>query len=188
MSSSPAPASPDEFSPDLVPRLRRGDADAGRVLQRMFGTAIYRFCWGYLGNADDAEDATQEIFCKVLRASDVPDSFRAWLYRIARNHCLNMLRDRARRRAGQALPGEDHLPESLTGNLTRLLRSEQRKRVAQLLAELPAMYSEVLRLRYAEDLSRAEIAHVLGIPESIVKSRLCEGLKKLRSQSEPLPS
>ena len=44
---------------------------------------MVRLAWGYLSDLDDAEDAAQEIFCKVLEAETVPDDFRAWLYRVA---------------------------------------------------------------------------------------------------------
>ena len=74
----------------------------------------------------------------------------------------------------------------LTGNLTRLVSRELWSRIGHLLAALPASQREPLRLRYAEELSRAEIAYVLDIPESVVKSRLFEGLKKLREHTSLL--
>jgi RNA polymerase sigma-70 factor (ECF subfamily) len=147
---------------------------------------VLRFCWGCLGSREEAEDAVQEVFCKVLAAEQVPDRFRPWLYRIARNHCLNMLRDKARRKDDRVLPSDSRLDAATTGNLTRLVKRELRSRIAHLLAALPAAYREVLQLRYAEGLSRAEIAEVLELPESVVKSRLFEGLKKLREHSSLL--
>jgi len=64
--------------------------------------------------------------------------------------------------------------------LTRLAKRELRSRTSHLVDALPVSQQEVLRLRYTEGLSRAEIAEVLEIPDSLVKSRLFEGLKKLR--------
>jgi RNA polymerase sigma-70 factor (ECF subfamily) len=144
---------------------------------------MIRFCWGYLQNLDDAEDAVQDIFVSALKAGEVPDNFRAWLYRIARNHCLNLLRSRGRRRDKGMLPSDSWLAGAQTGPLSRLVKAEDRSRIAHLVAALPGKLQEALRLRYAEGLSRAEIAEVVEVPESLVKSRLYEGMKKLREHT-----
>jgi RNA polymerase sigma-70 factor (ECF subfamily) len=173
------------LTPSLIVRLRAGDAHAGALLNNVYRTAMQRFCLTYLRNPADAEDAVQEIFCKVLSAREIPDNFRAWLYRIARNQCLDMVRSPARRRAVPALFGSD-LPAGSTGDLTRLVRREQRDRLMVLVAALPPELREVLCLRYGEGLARGEISHVLDIPESVVKSRLFEGLKRLREHTSLL--
>ena len=142
--------------------------------------ALVRFCWGYLGRVEDAEDAVQDITCNVLRSKSVPDAFRPWLYKTARNHCLNLLRQRGRRHDGAELPSGSQLGDMLTGQLTRLVRTEQQERVDELVRRLPENQQEVLRLRYVEGLARAEIADVLDTPEQVIKSRLFEGLKRLR--------
>jgi RNA polymerase sigma-70 factor (ECF subfamily) len=173
---------PDEATVTLVLRLRSKAPQAADELHRLYRGALVRFCWGYLGRMEEAEDAVQDIACKILSAPEIPPSeqFRPWLYKMARNHCLNLARDRATRRDGQALPAGSQLAEGLTGNLTRLVRDEARSKLVERVAELPDTQREVLRLRYVEDLSRAEIAEVLEVPESVVKSRLFEGLKTLR--------
>ncbi len=152
----PAP----DLTPSLVGKLRAGDAQAGAVLDQLYRQAMMRFCWGHLGSLEEAEDAVQEVFCKVLKASEVPDNFRAWLYKIARNHCLNVRRAHARRRDRHVIPPDSQLGAQLTGNLTRLVKQELRSRIVHLLGALPTAQREALRLRYAEDLSRSEIAYV----------------------------
>lgn len=164
----------------LVSSLREGNPEAGALLDELYRDALVRFCWGYLGQVEEAEDAAQDACYKVLTAKGIPDGFRPWLYKIARNHCLNLLRNRARHKDGVGLPTASHLDELLTGHLTRLVRKEQWDRVGELVRGLPESQREVLRLRYVEDLTRAEIAVVLEIAESLVKSRLFEGLKRLR--------
>jgi len=166
--------------------LRSGDAEADRLLQRLYRDALLRFCWGYLGRMDDAEDAVQDVCCKVLTAPTIPDRFRPWLYRIARNHCLNLIRDRAARKDGVPLPDPSMLHETLTGQLTRLVRDEMQTRLAELVRTLSPEQGEVLRLRYVEGLSRAEIAEVLELEEKLVKSRLFEGLTQLREYAAQL--
>ncbi|MHC5109763.1 MAG: RNA polymerase sigma factor, partial [Planctomycetota bacterium] len=115
-----------------------------------------------------------------------PENFRPWVYRIARNHCLNLLRNRGRRKDVHHLPSGSGLEVALTGQLTRLARVEAKDQIAELVDQLPENFQEVLRLRYVEDLSRSEIASVLDLPESVVKSRLFEGLKKLRLEASRL--
>lgn len=166
----------------LVAKLRSGDGDAGVLLDGLYRQALVRFCWGYLGRIEEAEDAAQDICYKVLRAESIPDAFRPWVYKAARNHCLNLLRGRARRKDAEELPAASQVLEVLTGNLTRLVRREQQSQLADLVRSLPEGQREALRLRYVEDLARSEIAEVLEIPESVVKSRLFEGLKRLREE------
>lgn len=164
----------------MVRQLRAGDERAGVLLDRMYRDLAFRFCWGYLENTADTEDAVQEIFCKVLRARQVPDHFRAWFYRLARNHCLDVLRQRRRRGEQAELLTESRLGAVVTGNLTRLVKHEMRVKMLRALHSLPPQQREILALRYAEGLSRAEIAEVLGLTEKLVKSRLFEGIRKLR--------
>jgi len=167
------------MTPQLVIRLRAGDSEAGKLLDTLYREAIIRFCTGYLGQVERAEDATQEVFCKVLATDRVPDNFRAYLYRSARNHCLNVIRDDSRHKVDKAA-SPSRLPTAQTGHLTKLVRQEQHSRLAQLVDSLSTGQREALRLRYTEGLSRGEIAEVLEVAESVVKSRLFEGLKKLR--------
>lgn len=182
----PAEASIEQRTVTLVARLRGHDSGAAGLLHRLYRDALLRFCWGYLGTMEEAEDAVQEISCKVVGASQIPDSFRPWLYRVARNHCLNVLRAKARRKDGQALPAASQVQEVLTGHLTRLANDEVRQQLVELVQSLPETHREVLRLRYVEGLPRSEVAEVLEIPESTVKSRIFEGLQRLRKEAAGL--
>ena len=153
------------------------------MLDSLYREALLRFCWGYLGQMEEAEDALQDIWYKVLTAGRVPNRFRPWLYKIARNHCLNVVRGRARRKDGCNLPAASQVEAAMTGHLTKLVKEELRSRVTELVAGLPDTQREALRLRYVEELSRAEIAEILELPESVVKSRLFEAVKKLREHT-----
>lgn len=172
----------------LVSRLRNGDADAAALLDELYRDSLARFCWGYLGSMEEAEDAIQDIWYKILTASDIPDAFRPWVYRIARNECLNLLRKRVKRKDGQELPAASQVDALLTGQLTRLVKDETKSHLSELVAALSDVQREALRLRYVEGLSRPEIADVLEVPASVVKSRLFEGLKRLRDQASLLDS
>mgnify|MGYP001560519400 CR=1 FL=1 len=173
-------------TPSLIAGLRTKAPEAAAELHRLYREALLRFCWGYLGRMEEAEDAVQDISFKVLSATDIPDAFRPWIYKIARHHCLNLVRQRAARKDGAALPAASQIYEALTGQLTQLVKDEARSNLAEMVQALEESQREVLRLRYVEDLSRTEIAHVLDIPESVVKSRIFEGLRKLREHASRL--
>lgn len=164
----------------LVDRLRAGDPNAARMLEHDFRPAIVRFAHGYLGDAAAAEDAAQDVFVKALSAKSVPESVRPWLYKIARNHCLNLLRHE-RVRGEERMPSRAPFADSRTGHLTRLVQAESAEEVRARIESLSIDQREVLELRYGEDLGREEIAVVLDLPPSVVKSRLYEAMKRLRS-------
>ena len=170
-----------DLTPTLVNRLRAGDGEAGTKLCELYHPPLLRFCFRYLGAQEEAEDLVQEVFLRVLRNDALPENFRAWIYKIARNRCLDVIRSRGRRPDDQDLPSASRIRDDLTGCLTRLVRREQRAHLRRALAELPEHHREVLHLRYAENLSRLEIAEVLDLPEPVVKSRLYEGMVKLRA-------
>jgi RNA polymerase sigma-70 factor (ECF subfamily) len=186
MARQPPDGQQSDLTPSLVARLRKGDTTTGNLLDQLYRRPLVRFCYGYLHDQQAAEDAVQEVFCRVLRASEVPDDFRAWLYRLVRNHCVSLLRAGDRRREQQVRPPPSHLADAATGNLTRLVKLETRAQMAQAVAELPEEQREVLMLRHGEGLSRAEISQVLEIPESTVKSRLFQAVNKLRAHASLL--
>src|ERR1700676_2059535 len=83
-----------------IPRARAGDADAWGELYREYAPAIFRFCRRALPTREDAEDATMDVFMKLkdkLVQYDQSRSFTAWLYKVAANHCWDVLRRRKTR-------------------------------------------------------------------------------------------
>lgn len=145
----------------------------GELRQRLL-----RYCRSLLGSSELAQDVVQDVCCTALTVTTEPRHPRAWLYRVARNRCLNLLR--RKKRAGTVLPLCQDPPNNDTSLVSRLANRELRSRLGFLLENLPANYREPLQLRYIEGLTRNEIASVLNLTESVVKSRLFEGLKKLR--------
>lgn len=173
------PVSQPDEQPSLADRLRAGAPGASDELVAEYRPALVRFAYGYLGDAAAAEDAAQDVLMKALDASSTPDAIRPWLYRVARNHCLNLIRNR-RVRGEEALPERPTFADSCTGHLTRLVRMENEAQLRARVDSLTHDQREVLELRYGEDLSRDEIAHVLDLPPSVVKSRIYEAMKRLR--------
>ncbi len=82
---------------ELIARARAGDTAAWGDLYKEYAPAIFRFCRRAMPTREDAEDATMEIFMKLrnkLSQYDQSRSFTAWLYKVAANHCWDMLRRR----------------------------------------------------------------------------------------------
>ncbi len=173
-----------DLTPSLLVELRAGGPAAGERFQRLFRERLVGFCQGYLGRRDEAEDAASDVTLKVLASRDLPDDVCVWMFRIARNNCLNRLRDRAPRRH-EPLPSELDVAARTTGPVTALARADDRAALARALERLTPHERELLRLRYGEDLSREEIASLLELPGSVVKSRLYEAVAKLRADSPP---
>jgi RNA polymerase sigma-70 factor, ECF subfamily len=175
---------PDRDSGDALSRfafaLRGGDTQHAREHDVEARARLARFCYGYLGDNDAAEDAVQETLTRLISAAQPPDSPRAWLFRVARNVCLDRLR------AGQTRPDRAQLASSFdvaretAGPVTRMIGAEGDAEVLAAMASLSGDERELLRLRYSDDLARAELAEVLGLSESLVKSRLYEAITKLR--------
>ncbi len=175
---------PPEDDDDLLRRARGGDTQARGELVSRYQETMLRFCQTYLGNLHDAEDAAQDVMACVATGDQLPDQrFRPWLYRVARNRCLAALRTRRDGRVGAgSVVGDSRWPSPRTGPRTAVLRNEWYERLHKLVDSMPEQQREVLILRYFEDLGRKEIAEILELAESVVKSRLFEARQKLREQ------
>jgi len=171
-------------SSDALSRARSGNAEAWGELYRQYGAQIFRFCRRALPTKEDAEDATMEIFLKVrdkLGQYDPTRPFTAWLYRVAANHCWDLLR---RRRVRQDLEtGEvENLPleHPDPGQLELVVRERSNQQVRRALDRLPARSRMALVLRYYSDLSYDEIAEALGIRRAFVGVVLLRARHQLR--------
>jgi RNA polymerase sigma-70 factor (ECF subfamily) len=171
---------------EAIALARTGDARAWGELYRQFAAPIYRLCRRALPTREDAEDATMEIFLRVrerLGQYDASRPFRAWLYKVAANHCWDALR---RRRVRQDLEtGEvENLPleHPDPGQLEQLVRDRSRQEVRAALAELPSRARLALVLRYFADLSYDDIADALGVRRAFVGVVLLRARHQLREE------
>lgn len=154
-----------------IQRARAGDVDAFGHLVRLYQTPVYNLAYRMLGDRMEAEDAAQETFLRAFKSLDRYDpdrSFRTWLLSIAAHHCVDRLR---RRRPtlpldGLALGGGGGRPEAA------LVRLEVQEQVQRLLATLSPTDRAAVTLRYWYDCSYEEIAEMLSLTVSAVKSRL----------------
>ena len=176
--SAPGTTEPTE----VITRARAGDADAWGELYREYAPAIFRFCRRAMPTREDAEDATMEIFMKLkgkLSQYDATRSFSAWLYKVAANHCWDILR---RRRIRQDKETEDveNLPleHPEPSQLEKLIEQRSSEEVRKALEKMGARARMALVMRYYSDMSYDEIADALGV------RRAFEGVVLLRARHE----
>jgi len=169
---------------DLIVRARAGDTQAWGDLYREFAPAIFRFCRRAMPTREDAEDATMEIFMKLrdkLVQYDQSRSFAAWLYRVAANHCWDMLRRRKARHVKDTQDIEDLPLEAPEPNqLEKLIEERTSEEVRKALDKLGARARMALVMRYYSDMSYDEIADALGVRRPFVGVVLLRARHELR--------
>ena len=151
----------------LVEQMRRGNEAAFEVAFERHGAGILGFCRHMLGSSEEAEEVVQHTFAaafgELQRGGDRKLALRPWLYTVARNRCVSLLRSR-REQATE----EIHLPT--TGLAEEVERRAELRDVLRDLRELPCAQGEALLLAEAGDLSHAEVAKVLGCEVAKVKA------------------
>jgi RNA polymerase sigma-70 factor (ECF subfamily) len=173
---------------ELALRFRDGDAVAFEMFVERFSRAIYNFALRLIGNPADAEDVTQQTFIQAFeslphRPAGTP--VRPWLFQVARNKCIDMIR---RRHSGivsrleedeersQLEPADERpLPEALYE------RAELQQLLEDAIAALPLRAREVVTLRYVAELTFGEIGEALGMPENTARIVFHRAKSQLRA-------
>lgn len=162
-----------------VEACQRGEREAFDRLVERYQRDIYRLCYRYVNNHEDANDTAQEVFLKAYRAIGRfrgESAFSTWLYRIAVNTCLNFRA--VRRPEAQELP--EALPDQKAGVSERLEREEASARIRAAVSRLPEKQRAAVILKVYHDLTHEEVAGILGSTVGTVKANLFHALGKLR--------
>jgi RNA polymerase sigma-70 factor (ECF subfamily) len=175
----------------LARAAARGDRSAFARLVELYKRPVYALCVRLLQDREEARDAAQEAFVRAwssVATYDPAQSFAPWLLRIARNHCIDVVRRRlpaarrleldAEREGGRdgaelADPDTVHAHEALE-------RAEVASTLDEAVAALPANYREVIHLFHVEQLSYKEIAATMEIPIGTVMTWLHRARARLR--------
>jgi RNA polymerase sigma-70 factor (ECF subfamily) len=181
----------------LARGLRRRDPDLLDALITKYEYRLYRYLLYLTGSPDAARDLFQETWLRVLergRQYDGASRFEPWLFSIARHLVIDASRHRRMDSLAELLEPaaggagrEPRTPEAASP-LAAYANRELEARLGSVLACLPAVYREVLLLRFQEGLKLEEIASVIRAPVSTVKSRLYRGLsaaRELLEEAEP---
>ncbi len=179
----------DRQGAEIVRGLRRRDPDLLDELIEQFQSRLLRYLLYLTGNRALAEDLFQETWIRVLERGGQYNGqtrFETWLFAVARHLVIDFYRRRTPVSL-DTLTGEDgtestwELPDEHGPSPFDMLSGrEDAERIGSALQRLPAIYREVLVLRFQEDMKLEEIASVTGAPLSTVKSRLHRGLEALR--------
>ena len=169
-----------------VQRVGRGDQRAYRVLVDRYLGGITRFALRMLHDAAEAEEVAQETFLRLwteAKGFEPRAQPKTWLYRIARNQCIDRLRKRRSHGQEQELSEEESGGDRPSGSFARKQAAE---RVEQALASLPERQRAALTLVHYEGLSGAEACDILDVSAEALESLLARGRRSLREQLREL--
>ena len=177
---------PDEaLEHSLIVRAKAGEREAFSLLIRHNIQRVYRTAYAVVRNRDDAEDIAQETFVRAYQSISRFDETRPlfpWLYRIARNLCLNRI-ERVTKRETE-LPEFDYLPDASAGPEESAIAAEERRLVRGAVGRLPDQHRQIIELSHFQECSYREIADILDLPMGTVMSRLYNARRKLRELLE----
>jgi RNA polymerase sigma-70 factor, ECF subfamily len=176
---------------DLVDGTLEGDEELFALLYDRYRRPVYATAFRIIQDAEEAQDATQEIFVKVYRSLSMWNAkkakFSTWLYRLAANHAIDCWRVRRRRSEDQMPdePGpkaaiENRLGEAILSPYQAVKEREQVDAIRQCVDRLPDLQKKVFVLRYFQDLKLEEIAEMENCSLGTVKTSLFRGSQSVR--------
>jgi RNA polymerase sigma-70 factor, ECF subfamily len=174
---------------ELIRRWKRGEKQAFETLVRRHMTDAFYVAYGYVGNAEDARDLSQEAFVKAYEARarfDETRPFYPWLYRILKNHCLNFVTRGHRHISLDDENEHREIPSPVASPLEDLEEGERKRLVRTALDRLSEDHREIIVLKNFKDHSYKEISDILGIPIGTVMSRLFYARQALRALIEEI--
>lgn len=180
----------EEKDSDLVQRTLCGDWSAYDQLVKRYQRQIYNFAYRMMGNAEDAQDISQETFLRAfqsLHSFRKDASFLTWLFKIASNLCIDLLRSRKSKGTlsldSELEEGREPAAEARTSDPESVaMRNATQEVVQHAINALPARYRAVVILRHLQGMSVDEIAQTLDIPAGTVKTHLFRAREMLRER------
>lgn len=166
---------------ELITRIKQGERELLEVLAQKYYQDIYRFCWYRTGKEEAAWECTQETFLRMLRFLEHyvdRNKFKAWLLAIAVNVCNDYFRS-------PAMPvAEEACLEEIPVEDGRFFQAEVKDSIHKALDRLSPEQKETVILRFYYDMKIREIAGITGVGIPTVKSRLRQGMGKLKNYLE----
>ena len=168
-----------------IAAAQAGNQDAFRVLVERHSRAVFRLAYRMTGNEQDAEDVVQEAFLRAYRQLhryESRASFATWVYRIAANYSLDLIRGRKKVEGDGIL---EHLRESSPGPDRVYASGRMQETVDQALESLSQQERTAFVLRHFEGLSIDEISGVMGVGNNAAKHSIFRAVQKLRKVLSP---
>lgn len=172
-----------------IERFWDGDPRYFSELIRDYGPLVLKICASFGRSQDHVEDLFQEIWAKVFerrRSFQGSGSFGAWLCRVASNQCINDYRARQTRRTALEKSRETVVSMELTWQSAdaevEVERGDLQKRLLAAVQKLPEREKEAICLRILGDRSPDEVARIMGIDQTTVRSNISRGIQRLRER------
>jgi RNA polymerase sigma-70 factor, ECF subfamily len=186
----------EESDSAAIALAKAGDSDGFRILVDRYSRSVFRLAYRMMGNEFDAEDVVQETFLRAYKQIDHYESrssFSTWLYRIAANYSLDLLRARKRQQERQTTATDpdgidllDVLPADVPSQDRMHYSNQMKQHLRKAMAALSDQERTAFVLRHFEGLSIEEIGDVLKIGTSATKNSIFRAVRKLRGALEPL--
>jgi len=175
-------AEPQGVEEALIERFRSGDSEALSLLFEQYSGRLFWVAYQMLRNHEDALDAVQDTFIKVINAIerfDTSRKFYTWVCQILINHCVDRMRTMQSRSSVSfedvgTPPAQQETPEHL------IARDETKRQVFSVMGRMPETYRTVLILREIEGLSCKEIGEMLGVTHATIRWRLHRARRMFR--------
>lgn len=174
---------------EIIRAVIEGNTKAYADIVRNYQSKVLGLCYSLLGNMTQAEDAAQDIFFKAYRSLASfrkAASFSTWLYRIASNHCTDLLRQRARQKTESLEALTETMGDFVENIIERApsvgVSAEAAERMERILSSLSLDERLILTLREAEGLSYEEISDTLQCSVEAVRSRLRRARESLQEK------
>lgn len=165
-----------------IRKVRQGNLEAYEELVLRYQKSIYNLMYRISGSSEDADELTQEVFCKAfekLESFSETHRFFPWLYTLAMNHGRDWGRRQHRLRNGLQHYAESLAADDLIPATARLERQQEIGQMFRALDKLPRDRQELLLLRYQQELSIEELGEIFSISRSGVKMRIHRSLELL---------
>ncbi|ERI06823.1 RNA polymerase sigma-W factor [Aneurinibacillus aneurinilyticus ATCC 12856] len=176
----------------IIQEAKNGNRDAFAELVDLYKDKVYHVSYRMVGNRQEAEDVAQETFLRVYANLDNYDpqyKFSTWIYRIASNLSIDLLRKRKKNLSidaeisgAEGVDWHDRLADTGKGPEEEVLTDELQEEVQGAIMGLSPKYRAVMLLRYIEDLSLQEISEAVQLPISTIKTRIHRGREALRKK------
>lgn len=166
-----------------IHRCLEGDKEAFAAIVGQYQAQVLALCLRMTGNREDAADTAQQAFVQAYRHLDRYDPhqpFRPWLFKIATNQCIGLLRRRKHQSVTLEEGRIESVPDPEGGAASLIDLAEDRERVRRAVAELPLNYRTVVVQYYFQQLSYQEIARQTGLSIGTISTHLHRAKQLLR--------
>ncbi|WP_346725813.1 RNA polymerase sigma factor [Alteribacter keqinensis] len=169
---------------ELIKEIKDGSQAAMEVLVKKHYKTVFAYIYRKIGDHHLAYDLTQDVFVKMMKALDQyknDGKFTHWLSRIAVNHCRDYFRSRPYKQQNRENELNPLIPDHKQNVWDMLSKKEDSEKVKTAIKELPEMQREAIILKYYHEMKINEIATITDSKEATVKSRLKQGVGKLKA-------